>query len=58
MQSQAAVRLDFPFPEERVFRYQAMQDILHHLMNQRYSVTGGYSVGYRATRHLTIQLNS
>ncbi|WP_136718515.1 nucleotidyltransferase domain-containing protein [Halorientalis salina] len=33
MQSQAAVRLDFPFPEERVFRYQAMQDILHHLMN-------------------------
>ncbi len=27
------MRLDFPFPEERVFRYQAMQDILHHLVN-------------------------
>ncbi|QAU12187.1 nucleotidyltransferase [Halorubrum sp. BOL3-1] len=27
------VVLDFPFPEERVFRYQAMQDILHHLVN-------------------------
>jgi predicted nucleotidyltransferase len=25
--------LDYPFPEERVFRYQAMQDILHHLVN-------------------------
>jgi len=25
--------LDFPFPEERIFRYQAMQDILHHLAN-------------------------
>lgn len=33
MQKQAAVRFDFPFPEERVFRYQAMQDILHHLVN-------------------------
>jgi predicted nucleotidyltransferase len=33
MQKQTAVRLDFPFPEERVFRYQAMQDILHHLVN-------------------------
>jgi predicted nucleotidyltransferase len=27
------VSFDFPFPEERVFRYQAMQDILHHLVN-------------------------
>jgi len=27
------VLFDFPFPEERVFRYQAMQDILHHLAN-------------------------
>ncbi|WP_227357477.1 nucleotidyltransferase domain-containing protein [Haladaptatus salinisoli] len=26
--------LDFPFPEERVFRYQAMQDIFHHLVNE------------------------
>ncbi|GGL36337.1 hypothetical protein GCM10009037_19880 [Halarchaeum grantii] len=33
MQEQAGVRLNFPFPEERVFRYQAMQDILHHLVN-------------------------
>lgn len=33
MQEQAKVLLDFPFPEERVFRYQAMQDILHHLVN-------------------------
>ncbi|RQG87116.1 nucleotidyltransferase [Natrarchaeobius halalkaliphilus] len=32
MQS-ANVLFDFPFPEERVFRYQAMQDILHHLVN-------------------------
>ena len=32
MQS-SKVLLDFPFPEERVFRYQAMQDILHHLAN-------------------------
>ncbi|WP_256297618.1 nucleotidyltransferase domain-containing protein [Haloarchaeobius salinus] len=34
MQERAKVLLDFPFPEERVFRYQAMQDILHHLMNE------------------------
>ncbi len=27
------ILFDFPFPEERVFRYQAMQDILHHLVN-------------------------
>ncbi len=33
MQRQTRVLLDFPFPEERVFRYQAMQDILHHLVN-------------------------
>ncbi|SNR60447.1 nucleotidyltransferase domain-containing protein [Halorubrum vacuolatum] len=33
MQEQTRVLLDFPFPEERVFRYQAMQDILHHLVN-------------------------
>lgn len=33
MQSESRVSLDFPFPEERVFRYQAMQDILHHLVN-------------------------
>ncbi len=25
--------LDFPLPDERIFRYQAMQDILHHLVN-------------------------
>ena len=33
MQESAKVLLDFPFPEERVFRYQAMQDMLHHLVN-------------------------
>lgn len=33
MQEQSRVLLDFPFPEERVFRYQAMQDILHQLSN-------------------------
>ena len=32
MQS-SKILLDFPFPEERIFRYQAMQDILHHLVN-------------------------
>ena len=26
------ITLDFPLPDERVFRYQAMQDILHHLV--------------------------
>lgn len=31
MQS-SKVLFDFPFPDERVFRYQAMQDILHHLV--------------------------
>jgi len=31
MQS-SKVMFDFPFPGERVFRYQAMQDILHHLV--------------------------
>lgn len=34
MQTQTGVVFDFPFPEERVFRYQAMQDILHHLVNE------------------------
>jgi predicted nucleotidyltransferase len=33
MQEQTRILLDFPFPEERVFRYQAMQDVLHHLVN-------------------------
>jgi len=33
MQEDARVCLDFPLPEERIFRYQAMQDILHHLVN-------------------------
>lgn len=32
MQS-SGILLDFPFPEDRIFRYQAMQDILHHLAN-------------------------
>lgn len=33
MQEQSRVLLDFPFPEGRIFRYQAMQDILHQLTN-------------------------
>lgn len=33
MQSKAGVLIDYPFPDERFFRYQAMQDILHHLVN-------------------------
>lgn len=33
MQESVRVHVDFPLPEERVFRYQAMQDILHHLVN-------------------------
>lgn len=33
MQSEAGVLIDFPFPDDRIFRYQAMQDILHHLVN-------------------------
>ena len=27
------LRIDVPLPDERIFRYQAMQDILHHLVN-------------------------
>lgn len=34
MQNRARVSFDFPFPEERIFRYQAMQDMLHHLANE------------------------
>jgi len=33
MQERAGVVFDVPLPEERVFRYQAMQDVLHHLVN-------------------------
>jgi len=33
MQSKTSVLIDFPFPDDRIFRYQAMQDILHHLVN-------------------------
>lgn len=33
MQEQTRLLLDLPLPEERVFRYQAMQDIIHHLAN-------------------------
>ena len=33
MQSKTGVLIDYPFPDERIFRYQAMQDILHHLVN-------------------------
>lgn len=33
MQKAARVSFDFPFPEERVFRYESMGDVLHHLVN-------------------------
>lgn len=33
MQEETRLLIDFPLPEERIFRYQAMQDILHHLVN-------------------------
>lgn len=33
MQETARVSFDFPFPEERVFRYESMGDVLHHLVN-------------------------
>jgi predicted nucleotidyltransferase len=33
MQEQARVSLDLPLPDERVFRYRAMQDILSQLVN-------------------------
>jgi predicted nucleotidyltransferase len=33
MQNMTGVLIDYPFPEKRIFRYQAMQDILHHLVN-------------------------
>jgi len=33
MQTQARLNVDIPLPDERVFRYQAMQDILHQLVN-------------------------
>lgn len=29
----SGLRIDVPLPEERIFRYQAMQDMLHHLVN-------------------------
>lgn len=33
MQKGARISLDFPLPEERVFRYASMDDVLHHLVN-------------------------
>lgn len=33
MQEAARVSFDFPFPNERVFRYASMGDVLHHLVN-------------------------
>jgi hypothetical protein len=32
MQRTARVSFDFPFPDERVFRYASMADVLHHLV--------------------------
>lgn len=33
MQESARISFDFPFPNERVFRYASMGDVLHHLVN-------------------------
>jgi predicted nucleotidyltransferase len=33
MQETTRVSFDFPLPEERVFRYASMGDVLHHLVN-------------------------
>lgn len=33
MRKETRVSFDFPFPEERVFRYESMGDVLHHLVN-------------------------
>jgi predicted nucleotidyltransferase len=41
-----SIELRYPFPEERVFRYQAMQDILDVLIDQPYAA---YSVSELAT---------
>jgi predicted nucleotidyltransferase len=32
-----AIELEYPFPEDRVFRYQAMQDVLEVLIDQPYA---------------------
>lgn len=41
-----SIELQYPFPEERVFRYQAMQDVLDVLIDQPYAA---YSVSELAT---------
>jgi predicted nucleotidyltransferase len=33
MQKSARISFDFPLPDERVFRYASMADVLHHLVN-------------------------
>ncbi|WP_241988419.1 helix-turn-helix domain-containing protein, partial [Halorubrum sp. SP3] len=32
-----SIELQYPFPEDRVFRYQAMQDVLNVLIDQPYA---------------------
>ncbi len=41
-----SIELEYPFPDERVFRYQAMQDVLDILIDQPYTA---YSVSELAT---------
>ncbi len=41
-----SIELQYPFPDERVFRYQAMQDVLDVLIDQPYAA---YSVSELAT---------
>lgn len=33
MQKSARISFDYPFPDERIFRYASMSDVLHHLVN-------------------------
>ncbi|SDY93636.1 hypothetical protein [Halopenitus persicus] len=41
-----SIELQYPFPEERIFRYQAMQDVLDVLIDQPYTT---YSMSVLAT---------
>lgn len=44
--AKTTIALEYPFPEERVFRYQAMQDVLALLIEEPYEE---YTVGQLAT---------
>nr|WP_231554342.1 nucleotidyltransferase domain-containing protein [Halobellus rufus] len=46
MKESISIELQYPFPEDRVFRYQAMQDVLDILIDQPYAT---YSMSELAT---------